>query len=131
MHRSETLSVTIRAPFDTAWEFISNPQNLHLWTVDFALSAPTKRGDIYRVETPRGTLDLFVKANRETGTIDFHFGRDGNFRRSPSRLVAVDGGVLYIFTQFEPENAAAGLFEQLVANVARELHILKERLESA
>jgi hypothetical protein len=99
--------------------------------VDFALSAPTKQGDIYRVETPRGILDLFVKANRETGTIDFHFGRDGHFRSSPSRLVAVNGGVLYIFTQSEPENAAAGLFEQLVANVSRELHILKERLESA
>lgn len=131
MHGSKTLTVNIRAPFDTAWEFISNPENLHLWTVEFALSAPTKMGGLYRVETPRGTLDLFVKANREAGTIDFHFGRDGHFGCSPSRLVPVGGGVLYIFTQMEPENAPAGLFEKLVANVIRELDILKDRLESA
>lgn len=130
MRRSETLSVSIQISFERAWTFISNPENLHLWTVDFALFQPKKVGELYKVETPRGVIDLFVKSNRETGTIDFYFGRHGLYGCSPSRLLSNDDGVLYIFTQFESKGAPPGLFEKLVSNVKRELRILKERLES-
>ena len=130
MRESETLSVSIQTSFDKAWTFISNPENLHLWTVDFALSPPQKAGDIYIVETPRGVIDLFVKSNWEMGTIDFYFGREGRFGCSPSRLLPNDDCVLYIFTQFKPKDAPSGLFERLVSNVKKELQILKERLES-
>lgn len=130
MRRSETLSVSIQTSFEKAWVFITNPENLHLWTVDFALSLPKKEGDIYKVETLRGVIDLFVKSNRETGAIDFYFGRDGRYGCSPSRLIPNDDGVLYIFTQFEPKDAHPGLLEKLVSNVKKELLILKERLES-
>jgi hypothetical protein len=81
------------------------------------------------VQTPRGELDLFIRADQATGVIDFHFGRDGKFRWSPSRLVRTEEGVLYIFTQFEPPGAAPGLFETLVGNVRKELEILKAILE--
>ena len=130
MRRSETLSVTIQSSFDKAWAFIKNPENLHLWTVDFALSLPKKAGDIYKVVTPLGVIDLFVKGDLEAGTIDFYFGRDGRYGCSPSRLIPNDDGVVYIFTQFEPKDAPQGLFDKLVSNVKKELQILKERLES-
>lgn len=132
MKRSETLSIRIETPFDTAWDFITAPENLHLWTVDFALEPPEKNGKIYSVKTPRGDLDLFVKTSREGGNIDFYFGRRGEFRSSPSRLVELSegGGVEYYFTQSEPEDAPTGLFEKLVSNVKRELENLKEILES-
>jgi hypothetical protein len=128
MRRFETLSVAIATSFERSWEFLSDPENLHLWTVDFALERPRKVGDVYRVETKRGPLDLFVRSDRSTGVIDFHFGRDGKFGCSPSRLLADGDGVVYIFTQFEPDGAPPGLFEQLVANVRKELEILRERL---
>jgi len=128
--RSQTLGVSIRTSFERAWDFIANPENLHLWTVDFAIAPPTKAGELFRVETPRGPLDLFVKTHPEAGTIDFHFGRDGRFGCSPSRLVRLDGCVLYVFTQLEPENAPPGTFERLVSNVARELEILRTQLEA-
>jgi len=130
LRKSETLSVTIQTSFDKAWSFIADPENLHLWTVDFALSPPKKAGDIYKVETPRGVIELFVKSNLETGTIDFYFGRDGHYRCSPSRLLPYDEGVLYIFTQFEPQDAPLELFDKLVSNVKIELQILREQLES-
>jgi hypothetical protein len=130
LQRSETLSVSIKTSFDKAWTFIRNPENIHLWTVDFALSQPKKAGELYKVETERGTIDLFVKSERETGTIDFYFGRKGLYACSPSRLIPNDEGVLYIFTQFEPRDAPPGLFEKLISNVRKELQILKERLES-
>lgn len=132
MKRSETLGITIETSFDKAWEFISNPENLHLWTVDFALEPPEKNGDVYNVKTPRGVIELFVKTSREDGEIDFHFGKDGHFESSSSRLLALHGGgeVAYYFTQSEPENSPPGLFEKLVSNVKRELDILKEILES-
>jgi len=130
LRQSETLSVSIQTSFDKAWTFISNAENLHLWTVDFALSPPKKAGDIYKVETRRGVIDLFIESNRNAGTVDFYFGREGRFGCSPSRLLRNDDGVLYIFTQFEPKDAPPGLFEKLVSNVRKELQILKERLES-
>jgi hypothetical protein len=128
VRRSETLSVSIPTTFERAWDFLSGPENLHLWTVDFASERPRKVGDAYRVETPRGPLDLFVRCDRATGVIDFHFGRDGRFGCSPSRLLADGDGVVYVFTQFEPEGAPPDLFEQLVANVREELRILRELL---
>ena len=128
--RSETLSVTIDVPFERAWEFISDPANLHLWTIDFALSPPHRQGDFWVVETPRGELDLFVECDRRAGEIDFHFGRDGSFRHSPSRLGRCERGVVYAFSVLEPDDAEPGLFEQLVANVRAELDRLRELLEA-
>ncbi len=129
MRRSETLSVTLETSFDRAWELLSNPENLHLWTVDFALERPQKVGKFYKVQTPRGPLDLFIHCDRTTGVIDFHYGREGRFGCSPSRLLADGDGVIYIFTQFEPEGAPPGLFERLVNNVRQEFRILRDRLE--
>lgn len=130
MRRSETLTVAIHTSFAKAWTFIVNPETLHLWTVDFALSPAKKAGDLYQVETPRGLIELFVKSDRDTGTIDFYFGKEQRYRCSPCRLVPNDPGVLFIFTQFEPEDAPPELFEKLVINVKKELQILKDRLES-
>lgn len=129
MERSETLSIAIQVPFDHAWTFLTDATKLHLWTVDFVLAPPEPQGDVFRVQTPRGELDLFIRGYQETGVIDYYFGRDGRYRCSPSRLVRTGDGVLYIFTQFEPPGAAAGLFEALVANVRKELKILKSLLE--
>ncbi len=130
MRRSDTLTVLIETSFEKAWAFISNPVNLHLWTVDFAISEPEKVDDLFKVETPRGMIDLFVKSDRKTGTIDFYFGKGGKYSCSPSRLMSNDDGVLFMFTQFEPEGAPSGLFENLVSNVKTELQVLKEHLES-
>ena len=130
VERAETLSVAIIVPFDRAWAFLTDPTKLHLWTVDFALTPPERRGKYFRVETPRGELDLFVQADHATGVIDFYFGRDEQFRCSPSRLLRTRDGVLYVFTQFEPPGGPPGQFERLVANVRKELAILKSLLEA-
>lgn len=132
MKRSETLSITIETSYDRAWNFISNPDNLHLWTVDFAIEKPEKNGDVYKVKTPRGVIDLFVKTNTENGKIDFYFGRGGHYESSSSRLLVLpeSGEIEYQFTQAEPNNAPPGLFEKLVSNVKKELEILKVILES-
>jgi hypothetical protein len=129
MARNETLSVHLAAPFERVWRFIADPRNLHLWTVDFATAEPQhKSGDLFVVQTPRGPLDLFTRCDGGTGVLDFHFGRNGQFRQSPSRLIR-DGehACIYIFTQFEPPDAPAGLFEQLVSNVRKEFEILAGR----
>jgi hypothetical protein len=97
--------------------------------VDFALAPPTRHGDVYKVQTPRGELDVFVRADRHSGVIDFHFGRDGRYRRSPSRLLESGEGVVYTFTVLAPDDAEPGRFEQLVANVEAELERLRELLE--
>ena len=132
MARAETLSVKLDAPFDRVWPFLSNPRNLHLWTVDFATVEPQlKSGDIYVVETPRGPLDLFVRTDQQSGVIDFHFGRNGAFRQSPTRLLNNgEDGCIYIFTQFAPPDAPPGLFEKLVENVRKEFEILAKRFGS-
>lgn len=129
MARTETLSVDLEAPFERVWEFISDPRNLHLWTVDFATEPPRlKSGDVYEVQTRRGPLELFIRANKGSGVIDFHFGRGGRFQLSPSRLLCNgEDACVYVFTQFEPPDAPDGLFEQLIDNVRKEFDILAER----
>jgi hypothetical protein len=129
MARSQTLSVNLDAPFEKVWAFLSDPRNLHLWTIDFALAQPQlKSSDIFVLQTPRGTLDLFVKADQASGVIDFHFGTGGKFRIAPTRLLRNgENECIYIFTQFEPPEAPPGLFEKLVENVRKEFEILSTR----
>ena len=131
MRRAETLSVSLAVPFEQAWDFLSDPRNLHRWTVDFATAPPqpTANDAVFAVQTARGSLELFVRCDQASGVIDFHFGRGGQFRCSPSRLIRNDDGCIYVFTQFEPPGAAPGLFETLVANVRQELKLLRELLE--
>lgn len=130
MERSETLSIAIRVPFDHAWALLTDATRLHLWTVDFVIAPPEPHGDTFRVQTPRGELDLFIRADRATGVIDFYFGKGGQYRCSPSRLLRTGDGVVYVFTQFEPPEAAPGLFETLVNNVRKELEMLRSLLEA-
>ena len=131
MARAQTLSVNLDAPFESVWIFISDPQNLHLWTVDFVLEPPQlKSGDVFIIQTPRGPLELFIRADKESGVIDFHIGVGGKFRQTPSRLLRNgEAGCIYIFTQFEPPNAPSGLFEKLVENVRKEFEILTTRFQ--
>ncbi len=129
MRRCKTFSQAIRSGYDQAWEFISNPDYLHLWTVDFALGPPVRTNDAYIVHTPRGPRELKIISDRGSGIIDFYFGREGIFACSPSRLIANGDGVIYIFTQFEPVDAPSGLFETLLANVEKEMEILQKLLE--
>jgi hypothetical protein len=90
MARATTLSVDLHSPSDEVWRFISDPRNLHLWTVGFVIEpAQVKQNDVFAVQTPRGSLDLFVRADAQSGVIDFHFGRDGVFRVAHLRLHAV------------------------------------------
>jgi hypothetical protein len=133
MGRSQTLSVDLNAPFQSVWSFLSDPKNLHLWTVDFALSQPQlKSGDQFTVQTPRGPLDLFVRADSESGVIDFHIGVGGKFRQTPSRLLRNgENNCIYIFTQFEPPDTPPGLFEKLVDNVRKEFDILATRFRES
>ena len=75
MARAETFPF-LDAPFERVWAFISDPHTLHLWTVDFAIAPPkVKSRELFVVETPRGQLELFIRADSESGVIDFHFGR--------------------------------------------------------
>ena len=129
MRRAATLSVSLGAPMERVFDFVSDPRNLHLWTVDFATEPARRRegGDVYVVQTPRGPLDLFVRGDRATGVVDFFFGRDGTYCSSPSRLVPNGDGCVYVFTQFEPPDAPPGLFERLVESVKKELEILERR----
>ncbi len=127
MRRSATFTASLASPFDEVWPFLSNPENLHLWTVGFAQSAPTPSGDGFKVETAKGTLDLFVRCSRDTGVIDFYFGRDGGHALSPTRLLENGGGSIFIFTLFEPDKAAAGQYETLVENVRSEMDLLRGR----
>lgn len=135
MRRFATLSISLSAPAERVFDFVSDPANLHLWTVDFATEPPRRRAggdDVFIVQTPRGPLDLFVRSDRATGVVDFFFGRDGKYRSSPSRVVPIDeDGCVYLFTQVEPPDAPPGLFERLVENVQRELEILAERFGKA
>lgn len=126
---SRTLGVSIDAPFERAWQLIADPGNLHLWTVDFALAPPRREGALYKVQTPRGELDLFVESDRCSGVIDFNFGRDGHYRRSPSRLLRNNDCVVYVFTVFAPDDADEAAFDRLAGHVEAELQRLRELLE--
>ena len=130
MRQAATFSVSLGAAFDRVFDFLADARNLHLWTVEFALEAPVQRGDMFEVTTPRGTLELRVRADRASGVIDYLIGPAGKGNAAHSRLLRVDDGCVYVFTQFEPPGAPPGLFERLCGNVSKEMEILKGRFGS-
>jgi hypothetical protein len=126
MHRSVTLSVTIDAPYDAAFDYLSDGSNAAAWGVNFVKEVKETPSGLAMV-TPFGEFPFRVRADRETGVVDHVVGE----ALYPARLVGNADGVDYMFTLQQPPEMPDDAFDAYgIPGMREELDTLKRILES-
>jgi len=127
--RTDTQTVTIKAPRRAVLRFVADGANLPRWAIGFA-TAVARKGDAWLVTTAQGTAPTRIAVNEDAGTVDFHIdmGPQGN-AAAFTRIVPNGLDSEFVFTQFQGEGVPDEVFDQLVAAVGHELTALKALLE--
>ena len=116
----------INASFQKAFEYISNPNNLPLWTKAFkqadkskAIMLDQKNGEI--------SVRLKVQSSNKNGTIDWHMEfPNGNLAKAYSRLIEIGvNKCVYTFTLMAPPVA----LEDIEGALNQQSKILDEELK--
>ena len=127
---STTLSVTIDAPWNRAYEFIADPTNLPHWAGAF-IQAVRRVGDGWVIETAEGSLGFRFVACNEFGVLD-HLVMlpSGEEILNPMRVEPNGTGCDVLFTLYQREGMSSQDFTEDEATVRRDLETLKQVLES-
>jgi len=125
--RTSTQTIEIAARPEDVFTFVADPEQLPRWAIGFAKGI-RREDDGWIVRTASGVeLPLRVATDAATGVVDFH--TDGV--PAASRVVANDHGSEYVFTMFQPPQMPDDVFTAQIAELGRELTVLKAHLESA
>lgn len=122
------LSVSIRAPFNKTYEFISNPENLPLYSG--FVKKIYKRGELWMGETSEGILPHRIITDEQFGIFDVYVTEPNGFELSVcSRLIRNKSGCEYITTVFCPPMVNEEIYKKWVEIVRKELLDLKKIIE--
>lgn len=124
--KHSTHSITIEAPFDVAWNYISNPLNQPNWAINFVKDTRMEDEKLI-MTTVMGEDTVDWQANREQGTIDM-VGSDGTV--TPTRLIEIGDSLHYIFTFSMPVHVPEQVFAEGQAGMDEELSTLKQIVEA-
>ncbi|WP_437626180.1 kynureninase [Sorangium sp. So ce1151] len=128
MHCS-THAVLITASAERVFEVVSDPARLPLWAVHFCSSVRADGGALWAT-TPRGEVRFAMRTDRALGVVDFgHLGADGAWRYSPTRVMPVEGGAVFLYTFFRRPGISDERFEAMKREMEEELALLKRLVE--
>jgi hypothetical protein len=126
IRNSVTLTVSIDRPYESVFDYLSDPKNDPAWAVNFIKAVKTAGGKTVAV-TPMGEIPLEVRSDRRTGVIDKVFGGRVVV---PTRVVKNGGGADYVFTLHQPDDMPDEAWEgHGVPGLREELDTLKRILE--
>lgn len=123
--RSDTQSVTIKAPAGQVFDFLADPENLPRWAVGFCRSI-RRDGQGWVAQTMQGDVAIRYVTDRALGVIDFYISPvPGVEGVAHSRVVPNGAGAEYVFTQFQAPGMPDPAFEANVAALREELVVLR------
>jgi hypothetical protein len=130
--RASTQSITIAASPEAVFAVVADPAKLPSWAIGFAHGV-RREGGTWLVRTGGGReLPIRIDADPGHGTVDYYMGvRPGAEVPAATRVVPNDTGAEYTFTMFQPPGLPDDAFETQIDELARELTVLKARLESS
>jgi hypothetical protein len=131
--RTHTTSISIAAPATDAFAYLADAETLPVWAIGFAKAIERDGDDRWRVTLASGeTVPLRVDADPATGVVDFvSLPAPGIEIPAHTRVVPHGAGTLYIFSMHQTPDLPDEVFDAQVAELARELTVLKAHLESA
>lgn len=130
--RTNTQSIAIEAPAEHVFEFVADLEQLPRWAIGFAKEIRRENGS-WLVKTGSGD-EIAIRAvtDRELGVVDYHMSpAPGVEFPAVTRVVPNGDGAEYVFTMFQPPGMPDEVFEQQIAELGRELVVLKANVESA
>ena len=128
---SLTKTITINAPFDKVFSFISQEENLPKWATDYCKGI-RKDGDDYIISTPEGDMFFEIQACDETGVVDMYGGETKEEMIRWPRSVAglPDGKSLYMFTCLQTPDIDDDMFDMHCQTLDKELEEVRKNVEN-
>ncbi len=127
--RADTKTTSIEAEPGRVFEFVADPAHLPRWAGGFAKTV-RQEGERWLVTTGSGEVPVRVRADPETGVVDFVVNPSPGVEVVAStRVLARGAGAEYVFTQVQPPGMRDEAFAQSVEAVGHELTVLKALLE--
>lgn len=129
-YQSQTLTVQIDRPLDSAYEFVRDPANWTQWAAGLGSGFERSDDGIWTVDTPGGKVTVRFSAPNEYGVADHWVTTpDGQVVYLPFRLVANDTGCEALFTLYRQPEMTDEDFVRDAGLVRKDLDKLKEVLE--
>ena len=129
---TSTQSIEIAAPAEEVFAFVSDLERLPRWAIGFAKQIREHDG-AWLVTTASGD-EVAVRAvsDRGLGVVDYYMSpAPGIEFPAATRVVANGPCAVYVFTMMQPAGMPDEVFAQQVAELGRELVVLKAHLETA
>jgi hypothetical protein len=130
--RTHVASIRIAAPASAVTAFTADGAKLPTWAIGFAKDA-VRDGEHWLVTTASGgRLPLRIVVDEADGVVDYVMEpAPGVEVTAATRAVEVPGGSVYTFVMVLPPDVPDTTFDAQVAELERELTVLKAHLETA
>lgn len=124
-----TKSISIEAPYEQVFSFLINPMNWPRWAVVSVLSVAPGMDDGWRIETPFGVMDVWLKVHSASGVIDHDIKIDDTIWSIRARVVPNGKRSEFTLTFLKPSSFTPALFEHHLSDFDNELERLKRMME--
>jgi hypothetical protein len=130
--RASTQTITIEATPEQVFDFVADLEKLPTWAIGFAKGIREEDGT-WLVRTGSGDeIAIRTATDRGLGVVDYQMGTEsGAETPARTRVVPNEQGAEYVFTMFQPAGMPDEAFERQIAELGRELVVLKATLESS
>jgi hypothetical protein len=130
--RSHTTCIEIDSPTAQTFAFVADGGRLPLWAIGFA-KAVEPDGDRWLVTLASGQrMPLRIDSDARTGVVDYVMLPSPDVEApAHTRVLPHAGGTLYTFSMHQTPDMPEEVFEAQVAELERELTVLKAHLETA
>ncbi len=129
VHINEAAHVTVQisAPYDVAFDFLADVENMPKWAVNF-ISAGRTDGDTYLVTTPMGELPARIEGARRTGVVAMLVGSMPPF---VGVLGRTESGCTFTFLLGKQPNWTVAVFQsEGIPGMVHECEVLKGLVEA-
>lgn len=128
MMKCTPLSISINRSFEEAFRFISNPENIPLYSG--FVKKIVKQGDVWMGETSEGTLPHRIVVNEQFGIFDIAVTEPSGFElQICSRLIANGKGCEYVTAIYQPPMIDDKVYQEWIGKVQLELLRMKQLIE--
>ena len=130
--RTHTTTIRIDTPTEAAFAFVADAAKLPVWAIGFA-KAIERDADGWLVTLAGGDrVGLRIDSDRATGIVDYvMLPSPGVEAPAHTRVMPHGDGTLYAFSMHQTPDIPDAVFDAQIAELERELTVLKAHLETA
>ncbi len=127
---TKTIAVSLNAPKDKVFSYISDIENLPKWATNFCKDLK-KEGSDYKITSCDGEMYFRFDTNKDTGVVDMTAGPSKEEMASwPARVVGLhDNTSVFIVTAVQFPDVPDDIFEMQVNSTYEEFENIRQAVE--